>query len=63
MDPKERERLYTSMPWTFTVGVQGLCQVIDKDGDEVPLLSLLKFACDSSRVIAKRREQNEQVAD
>lgn len=43
-----------TMPWTYLVHPNGLIQVFDKDGVEVPILDLMEFAVQMSVLMTNK---------
>lgn len=60
MDQTEFETIQATFPWTERIlninGMGGLIQVIDRNGNEVPILTMTKFL----QMITRRLEQKQQ---
>jgi len=57
MDQAEFEAIQATFPWTervITTGVGGLVQVIDRNGNEVPLFTMTRFLMMITNKLAKK---------
>lgn len=57
MDQAEFEAIKATFPWTervITTGVGGLVQVIDRNGNEVPLFTMTRFLMMITNKLAKK---------
>lgn len=58
MDQEEFDKLKATFPWSEQVYANGLVQVLNRHGHEVPLFTMTRFLTMITTKLAKKAEEN-----
>ena len=62
MNPEEFEQLKSTFPWSEQVYANGLVQVLDRHGREVPIFTMTRFLTMITTKLAKKPEEAQDKA-